>query len=186
MPLVEDFERQGFGDSKTVDGLREQISIARGEPQPPIEYDEDLESSPKLPDELIDGTRYAYRLQRMGWGYDQVSAVLDELETRPVSAQHEGLIMRDRLVLTSIYQLPDDDIARQIERALQVLADEPVKDRAPTILIACMDRVALIERYVPPLIAELEDALRRDPGDSEVARNLESLRRSLERARNRG
>jgi hypothetical protein len=46
-----------------------------------------------------------------------------------------------------------------------------------------MDRVGLIERYVSPLVAELEEELRRDPGDSEVADNLAWLRGSLERTR---
>lgn len=67
--------------------------------------------------------------------------------------------------------------------ACVLTADELVEYRAPTILSACMDRVGLIERYVSPLVAELEEELRRDPGDSEVADNLAWLRGSLERTR---
>ena len=186
VPLLEGLEQGGLGDSDTLDDVREQISVARGEPQPAEDDDEgedqDEDDVELAPEELTGGLRYAYRLKRMGWPYEDVIAVLDEVAVLPVSAEYQGWIMRDRLILADMYGRPDDDMERLIEAALGALAGEPAKYRASTISAACSERPALAEKYVPALIAELEEELRQSP-DPEGEQVLAGVNRRLARAR---
>lgn len=182
-PLLASIEgREPEGrDWTTREMLREALSVIRGEPQDDDDV-EDLESSQHAPDELVDGIRCAYRLKRLGWPYEEVLAHLDELAARPVAAEYQGWIMRDRLMLTDMYQRPDEDMDRLLKDAMVVFANEPVKHRASTIAAACSERPTLAERYIPPLVHELEEELRCGP-DPEAEATLAGIQRILSRAR---
>jgi hypothetical protein len=183
---LESREVEDEGAAKTVDLLRRELSVMRGEPQEDDEDDDiedEIENEVDLaPEEFAASLRYAYRLKRMGWPYDDVIAVLDEVAARPVAAGYQGWIMRDRLMLTDMYQRPDEDMDRLLKDAMVAFAAEPVKHRASTIAAACSERPALAERYIPPLVDELEQELRRSP-DPEGAATLAGIERVLQRAR---
>ncbi|HWN68768.1 MAG TPA: hypothetical protein VNM90_14120, partial [Haliangium sp.] len=170
---------------KTLESLRRQISIARGEPQPADEDAEDLDASPKFPEEFINGIRYAYRCRRMGCPYEDVMAILDEVGTLPSAAHYAGQLAVDRIVVTSMFRRPDEDMEREIERALSAEAESPTWLRATTISNACDGRPALAERYMPALIAAAEEELRQHP-DEVTQQYLEGVKARLERARRDG
>jgi hypothetical protein len=182
-PLLADIEGRASEDrdSATVEILRVALSVARGEPQDDDDLD-DREPVQMAPDELVDGIRYAYRLKRLGWPYEEVLASLDELAARPVATGYEGWIARDRLILTDIYERPDEDMEREIERALPIFQREPLNVRASTIAAACSERPALAEGYIPPLIDALDEALRQRP-DAEGEATLAGIERILARTR---
>lgn len=182
-PLLADIvgREPGDWDWTTLEMLREALSVARGEPQD----DEAVESWQQAPDELVDGIRYAYRLEQLGWPYEEVIASLDELAARRGAAGYQGWIARDRLMLTDMYRRPDDDMDRLLQDAMLVFAGEPAKHRASTIAAACSERPILAEKYIPPLVTELEDELRQRP-DAEGDATLEGIKRVLDRARAAG
>jgi hypothetical protein len=183
-PLIAELEERVPESTRTIELLRDELSIARGEPQP-VEADEDVEdlaSSPKFPEELIDGIRYAYRLRRMGWPYEDAIAVLDEVGTLPSAAQFPGQLATDRIILTSMFERPDADMEREIERALQAEPESPAWVRAMTISNACDGRATLAERYMPALIADAEAELRAHP-DEVAQQYLDGVKLRLERTR---
>ena len=102
----------------------------------------------------------------------------------PVAARATAWLARERLVLVNMYERPDEDLEREIEAAMRTFADagEPVRQWAFTITAAVMGRPVLAEKYVPPLIAELEEALQQRP-DEIGARVLEGIKRGPERTR---
>ncbi|HWN67822.1 MAG TPA: hypothetical protein VNM90_09285 [Haliangium sp.] len=185
-PLLADLEQREPEDVKTLERLRAELSIARGEPQSDEDDGEDADdkddSVARMPEELMNGIRYAYRLRRMGWPYEDVIAVLDEVATLPVAAEFTGQLAFDRINLTDEYERPDEEMEREIQATLRACKGDPAKIRASTIMSACSGRPALAEKYVPPLIGELEEALRRSP-DAEGEAMLAGVKRRLERTR---
>jgi hypothetical protein len=190
VPLLAELERTSPEDEKTLESLRRQISIVRGEPQPPEEDEEgdegaeDLESSPKFPEDFIAGIRYALRHQRMGWPYEDVRAIFDAVAELPSAAAYPDQLSHDRIIAARLSERPDEDLEREIERALET-GTGPAWSRASTIMLACDGRPVLAEKYMPALIAEAEDELRERP-DEVAQKYLDGVKDCLEQTRREG
>lgn len=180
-PMLAELEEKAPESTGTIEQLRAELSIARGEPQL-VEEAEDEEGDATLPEEFIDGIRYAYRLRRMGWPYEDVIAVLDEVGTLPSAAAFASQLAVDRIVLTSMFRRPDADMEREIGRALQADAESPAWIRAMTVMNACDGRPTLAERYMPGLVADAETELREHP-DEVAQQYLNGVKIKLERTR---
>jgi hypothetical protein len=128
--------------------------------------------------------RYAYRLQQLGWPYEEVLTAWDELTAEPRDAGVANWIVHNRLMVTVEYQRPAEDMEHEIQRAMQVFARQPIKDWAHMISSACSTYPTLAEKYLPPLIAEFEEELREQP-DPDDQRELDYIRDDLEHARSR-
>jgi hypothetical protein len=176
-PLLADLEAQepGNRDRVTLETLRSALSVARGEE----EELEDETCAPMEPSKAMEGVRYVFRLARMGWPYEDVVAALDEVAALPVAVRATAWLARERLVLVNMYERPDEDLEREIASAMRAFADagEPVRQWAFSITAAVMGRPALAKKYVPPLIAELEEALQQRP-DEIGARVLDGIQRA--------
>jgi hypothetical protein len=187
VPLLAELEATAPEDEKALDELRRQISITRGEPQPAEADDEDaedLESSPKFPEDFIGGIRYAFRHQKMGWPYEDVMAILDAVAELPSAAPFPDQLSHDRIIVARLFERPDEDMGREIERTLRT-STGPAWSQASTIMLACDGRPALAERYMPGLIAAAEAKLQEHP--DEVAQTyLDGVTASLERTRRDG
>jgi hypothetical protein len=181
-PLLAELEERAPDSTGTIEQLRAELSIGRGELQPVEEEEDEEGDEKKFPEEFIDGIRYAYRLRRMGWPYEDVIAVLDEVGTLPSAAEFAGQLAVDRIVVTSMFRRPDEDMEREIERALQAEAESPAWIRAMTVMNACDGRLTLAERYMPELIADAETELREHP-DEVAQQYLNGVKIKLERTR---
>lgn len=186
-PLLAELKERAPEDTRTIELLRDELAAARGEQQPDEEDagEEDEGSDATFPEELIAGIRYAYRLRRTGWPYEDVLAVLDEVGALPCAAELAGQLATDRIRVTSLFERPDADMEREIERALVAEAGSPAWVRAMTIMNACDGRPALAERYMPQLIAAAESELRDHP-DAVARRYLDGVESKLERTRRGG
>jgi hypothetical protein len=96
-PLITEAETSDpAGQSRLGEILRHALSVARGE----VELLKVSEDGPKLPTHVSEGVQYAYRLQSMGWPYDDVMAVLDEIQ----AGEHAPEIATHRAILASEYE----------------------------------------------------------------------------------
>jgi hypothetical protein len=181
-PLLAELEERARESTQTTEPLQAELSLVGSEPQPVEEADEDEEADETFPEEFTEGIRYAYRLRRMGWPYEDVMAVLDEVGTLPSAAAFAGQLAVDRIVVTSMFRRPDEDMEREIERALRAEAASPAWIRAMTIMNACDGRPTLAERYMPGLIADARAELREHP-DEVARRYLDGVEMRLERTR---
>lgn len=165
--------------------LGRELSVMRGESQAVEDEDEeeDIEDGVELaPDEVTDGIRFAYRLRRQGWPYEDVTAVLHAVATLPVAAAyqglgHEGPPHPGRHVPAPGRrhgQAPPGRAWSLHRRAPEAPGQHHRSD--------VLERPALAERYIPPPVDELEDELRQRP-DAEGERVLAGIKRVLERAR---
>lgn len=181
-PLLADLEARGSGviDRVTLDALRIALSVARGEPQ----EDDDEDSDEMEPSEVLEGVRQVWRLVSMGWPYEDVVETLGEVADLPAAVGAAPWLARERLVLVNAYDRPDDELELALQAASEAFeeAGEPVRQRASTLAAACMGRPALAEKFVPPLIEELEEELRQGP-DEVGERVLEGIKGGLERTR---
>jgi hypothetical protein len=179
-PLLAEVEQREPEDrNRTAEILRHALAVARGETQPE-QLVEDA-SAGQVPEEYLDGIRDVLRLASMAWPYEAVVAALDELTARPGAVEYEGLLMRDRLILANWYERPDEELDGLLQTALRVFEGEPARSRLSTVSSACVGRPALAAKYVPPLIAEFEEDLRRNPDQVGGEQELEVVRRSYER-----
>ena len=133
-------------------------------------------------EELTRGIRYAYRLQQLGWPYEEVLTAWDKLTAKPRDAAVASWIAHNRLTVTVEYQRPAEDMEREIQRAMQVFAGQPIKDWAHIISSACSTYPTLAEKYLPPLLAQLEQELGEQP-DLDDQQMIDWIRDDLERAR---
>lgn len=133
-------------------------------------------------EELTRGIRHAYRLQQLGWPYEDVLAAWNKLTAEPRDAGITNWIVENRLTLTDEYQRPAEDMEREIQRAMEVFEGQPIEDWANAISSACRRYPTLAEKYLPPLIADLEEKLRERPNPDEQ-RDLDSIKDDLELAR---
>jgi hypothetical protein len=170
--------------AKALEALQETLREARGDHDDEDERtDEEQESSWTPPPEFAARMADVHRLWRMGWPYEDVIAALDELAAMPFDDPGtQRAIAWERFAMVSVYDERDDEIEQVIQRTAPVLADVPVKHRASSISAACSGRPTLAEKYVPALIAELEEELRRSP-DAEGEQVLVGIKRNLERTR---
>ena len=129
--------------------------------------------------DFIEGIRYAFHHRKMGWPYEDVVAILDAVAELPSAAECPDQLSHDRIVVARWYERPDEDLEREIERALRTDTG-PAWSRAGTIMLACDGRPALAERYMPALIAKAEEELRECP-DPVVQKQLDGLERRLAR-----
>lgn len=190
-PAIQDLEdalAREPGDevtARTLDALRASLREARGErdEEEAEDDDDDLASSWTPPPEFTARMDDVRRLWRMGWPYEDVIAALDELAAVPFADPGtQRAIAWERFALVNVYDRDDEERERVIRDTAPVLADVPVKYRASSIANLCAERPALAEKYIPPLVDELEEALRRGP-DAEGERVLEGIKRVLERTR---
>jgi hypothetical protein len=136
----------------------------------------------RMPVEVVEGIRYVYHLRQMGWSFEETVAVLDEVGTLPAAGRCRAQLAFDKIILTNLYDRPDEDMEAAILAALDAYHEDAIMDRATTISAACSGRPALAERYVPDLIARVEEELRERP-DEVGEQRLGGMRRSLERTR---
>lgn len=126
--------------------------------------------------------RYAYRLQQLGFPYEEVLAAWDGLMGKPMDTGFANWIVHNRLTVTVEYQRPAEDMEREIQRAMKMFADQPIKDWAHMISSACSTYPTLAEQYLPPLIAQLLLELGDQP-DLDDQQMIDWIRDDLERAR---
>lgn len=165
-------------------GVAELLALERAEVA--LRYDasndDDREPGERVPVEIIEGIRYVHHLYRMGWPYEETAALLDEVGTLPAAEQCRAQLAFDKIMLTNMYDRPDEDMELAIRAALDAYATGPIANKAATISTACSGRPALAEKYMPGLLAQLEASLREHP-DEVGEKMLEGMRRSLERTR---
>ncbi len=179
-PLLAEVERKSDDRDRTSEILRHALAVARGEIQPEKLSGED-ESAGRVPEDYQEGIRGVLRLASMAWPYESVVAALDELTAQLGAVEYGRLLMRDRLILASWYERPDEELDTLLQTALRVFEGESARSRMSTVSSACVGRPALAARYVPPLVAEFEEDLRRNPEQVGGAQELEMVTRSYER-----
>lgn len=145
------------------------------------EYPADLGDWIPPSEQFLAGQRHVLWLASSGWPYDEIVQALDELEARPEAQGYEAIVMRDRLIIARWDDRPDAEIDELLQRALVLFAGEHVRGRLGTIASTCADRPALAARYVPGLLAELEEDLRQNPDQVGGHEELAAIKRSYER-----
>lgn len=178
-PILAEVEREPDDRDRIAEILRHALAVARGETQPLAISGED--SAGRVSEEYLEGIRGVLRLASMAWPYEAVVAALDELSARPSAAEYKGNLMRDRLIVANWYERPDEELDELLQTALRVFEGEPARSRMSTVSSACVGRPALAAKYVPPLITEFDDDLRRDPEQVGGDLELEMVKRSYER-----
>ena len=104
-----------------------------------------------------------------GAPYEELTASLDALAAMPGADRTE--IAGRRLALLSVCQRDEDERDRALREVTPDLATLPLHERVQWVLGACVGHVSLAERYLPPLIDELDAT-----GDTEqAARARDSL-----------
>jgi hypothetical protein len=183
-PLIAELEdelRQRPDDvgDKTLEALKVSLAYARGEEQePPLEP-----SSWTPPPDFKARMKDVRRLMAMRWPYEDVVAALDALAATPSADPTVPLaIAWERFALANVYDRDDAERERVIRETAPVIASVPLQHRASSIASLCSGRLALAERYIPPLVDELEEELRRSP-DAEGEQILAGIKRVLERTR---
>jgi hypothetical protein len=114
--------------------------------------------------------------------YEEMTEALDAVLELPGGEQAAGLIANRRLLMVSHYGQDDAEAERVLAQVAPVMATFAVQERADAVSALCAGRPALAENYVLPLVAELEEELRRGP-DAEGEQVLEGIKRGLERTR---
>lgn len=178
---VEDDLRQRPGDvgDKTLEALKLSLAYARGEEQEPALEPSSWTPPPDFKARLKD----VRRLMAMGWPYEDVVAALDALTAMPTAEPTVPLaIAWERFALANVYDRDNEERERVIRDTAPVIASVPLRHRASSIASLCSGRPALAERYIPPLVDELEDELRRSP-DAEGEQILAGIKRVLDRTR---
>jgi hypothetical protein len=92
--------------------------------------------------------------------FNELVAALDACDALPDSAQVAPGIAQRRLVATTLYNRSDEDAERALQGLLRVEPD--LMRRVMSALGACRDRPAVLARYLPGLITEMEAALGQD------------------------
>jgi hypothetical protein len=168
----------------TDPGVAELIALERAEVA--LRYDasddDDRKPGERMPVEIIEGIRYTHHLRQMGWPYEETAAVLDEVGTLPAAERCRAQLAFDKIMLTNMYDRPDEDMEPAILAALAAYSTISIVYKASTISTACSGRPALAEKYMPDLIAQVEENMREHP-DEVGEKMLEGMRRSLERTR---
>lgn len=111
--------------------------------------------------------------------YSEMSAALDAVAALPEASNPDAaeVIALERLDLLGRCTAGDEEVARVLEKHADVLAAMPRHERASVLRKACWGRRALAERYLAPILAEVE----REPDDQD--RIAEILRHALAVAR---
>lgn len=161
----------------------------RDEPRGDTEPAEDEAAEAEVPDwippwspEVSAGLEVVRMLIVGRRSYEEMTEALDAVLELPGSEMAAGLIANRRLLMVSHYGRDDAEAERVLAQVAPVLATFPVQERAESISALCAGRTALAEKYVPALIAELEEELRRSP-EPEGEMVLAGIKRGLERTR---
>ena len=138
-----------------------------------------------VPPAIKGALRAVHRLWVEGRTYEEIEQALDAVAALPEAANPEAtlLIARERLDFIQRYHPDQAAIERAIQATESAFATQPVGEQGWRLRIVCGRHPALAERYLPPAIQTLEDALGREPGDEVSARTLDALRASLREAR---
>jgi hypothetical protein len=125
--------------------------------------------------------RAVHRLVADGRPYDEVSTALDAVTTTPEASGPDAamLIALERIDLVGQYAVDDTEVERVLDSTATEVAKLPTHQRAWLLRDACWGRRALAERYLAPMLADLEA---RQPGDWDRL-TLETLRAALSVAR---
>jgi hypothetical protein len=93
--------------------------------------------------------------------YDALVAALDACSAMPGSEAFAPGIAQRRLVATDVYKRTEDECERALQEVLRIEPD--LVRRVMSTLSSCKERPALLARYMPYLMAELEQAVHDDP-----------------------
>jgi hypothetical protein len=123
--------------------------------------------------------RDVHRLLPERRSYAEMSAALDVVAAMPEASHPDAteVIALERLDLIGRCTAGDEEVERVLEKHADVLAAMPTHERASRLRKACWGRPTLAERYLAPLLAEVE----REPDDRD--RTAEMLRHALAVAR---
>jgi hypothetical protein len=110
--------------------------------------------------------------------YEELSEALDAVLELSGGELAAGLVANRRLILVSHHDRDDAEAERVLAQVAPILATFSVQERAEAVSALCVGRPALAEKYVPPLIAELEEELRQRP-DAVGEAMLASIERGL-------
>lgn len=171
--------RRALGDDRPHEGLD-----ARTEGEGP-EVEELPPWTPPWPpavDVGLDVVRWLIVGRR---SYVEISEALDAVLALPGGELAAGRVANERALMVTHHNRDDAEAERVLEQIAPVLATFALRDRASAVSLVCVGRPALAEKYMPALIAELEEDLRRSP-DAEGEQVLKGIKRGLERTRAAG
>lgn len=138
------------------------------------------------PDESISVERALRRIDQRTAArapYDELVAALDACESLPGADAAMPRIVSLRLTLLSLYARSDEECARVLDSGMATLACVPLWRRVYAIAAVCVHRLALAERYLPPLLAALADEQRAAPDDTRIAQAIGHVELVLRRTR---
>jgi hypothetical protein len=159
-----------------------ETGASHDEPTDDEEPEEESASIPPWPPEVGIGLDVVRMLIVGRRSYEEVSEALDAVMDLPGGELAAGLVANERILLVNHRVQDDAEAERVLTAVAPVLATFSVRDRASAVSLACSGRPALAEKYIPPLIAELEEELRANP-DMEGEATLAGIKRNLERTR---
>jgi hypothetical protein len=156
----------------------------REEPEEDEEADEEGEEcETPWPENVEVGLEVARRLVVARRPFEEIVEALDAVLELPDGEQAAGLVANEKILMLVHCDRDDAEAERVLAEVAPVLATFTAQERAESLSPLLSGRRALTAKYAPALIVELEEELRRDPGNGEVADTLARLRSSLERAR---
>jgi hypothetical protein len=97
---------------------------------------------------------------RCAKAYRELVDALDSCSALPGSEHIAPGIAQRRIVATTIYNRSDEEAERALQEVLRV--EPELMRRATSVIAACRDRPALMAKYLPVLIKELEGAVAED------------------------
>jgi hypothetical protein len=147
-----------------------------------VTEDEEPSWIPAWPPEVNVGLDVMRQLIAGRRSYEEISEALDAVLDLPGGEQAAGLIANQRALLVNRRVQDDAEAQRVLMQIAPVLATFSARARASAVSLVCSGRPALAEKYVPPIIAELEEDLRQNPDDA-GALELAGIKRVLERTR---
>jgi hypothetical protein len=180
-PSDRDAERARSSVRSAIQGARERArrGSALPTPEPKPEPEPSTVVFPSHLEAGWDVVRYLVGGRRT---YEEVTEALDALLELPDGEVMRGLVTTERLIQVNLHDRDDAEIERVIQAVMPELLTRSASDRASMISLACAKSRALTEKYVPPLIAELEEELRQRP-DKVARKMLAGIKRNLERTR---
>jgi len=171
------------GDAQGAEQLREHLEYERSRARARSRRRKLAEESTfELPPHVKRGIEVVRWLTVGRRTYQEMSEALDAIMDLPGSEVAAPRVATERLIALHLHPQDDAEVERVILQVAPVLAMRPLRDRASSIAMVCNGRPALAEKYLAPLVAELDEEQRKMP-DEVTETMLAQIRRTLERTR---